>query len=666
MIAIDDIGKYPIMTNKLKIEVDFEKFFSKYSIVTYYHEERENNLAYEHFADAPCLSVTGLWGLFPGKRWRTQRFFVLTKKGEAIAVRDSLCFDNKIRSKIDDLSDYQPKLKKRIIASLAINSLGKAKKERMMYNNGVLLINDDRNFLISAFKKELVCLKIEVNEYLLLTAKTTSFSHPKTQQELHDHRHCVFQIANDLSGEKWCGVTIKPIVVKKEGSQMKGPRLPKLNDLFIEKKRYHDDRNIAAYWPYNPTDFQSGKLFAMDQVVELVNKEFKDILTLDFEEFKPIIFDQYRPDKDVMKLIKEYFKGKSIFFENTFNNPESEELIEKMKTELNAIVDGVLIFPTTITSDCMVIKLVEPIEENGENSHYTKSSGRLNYHSQPLQHKIFHNNKKEDKFEKTEARRILMDLLVKECNIRLKIPSEIAKPLHGWEFIRYKISEGTVKGAAMSLSDNGQMHIEDFGFSTLELPMDFQSFAYDRLHYNQPEKIKGPRDYYALKKDGHTYLIIDTEEIPILDADLIREAYGRIINDELPLSFFKRKYESYKYCRGYVGLKFWLSDGLDGEPEGSYSYIAGFNNDNMQIKNNTKMLKVPRARTIFPLTVATPELVDTHIREICDMLKFGFGRWNEVMTYPIPFKFLIEHLDNAALTAFSCHWSEITSKKKRH
>ena len=45
-----------------------------------------------------------------------------------------------------------------------------------------------------------------------------------------------------------------------------------------------------------------------------------------------------------------------------------------------------------------------------------------------------------------------------------------------------------------------------------------------------------------------------------------------------------------------------------------------------------------------------------------DMLRFGFGRWNEMMTYPFPFKFLQEYLDDASEIAFSKHWGEITNK----
>lgn len=41
------------------------------------------------------------------------------------------------------------------------------------------------------------------------------------------------------------------------------------------------------------------------------------------------------------------------------------------------------------------------------------------------------------------------------------------------------------------------------------------------------------------------------------------------------------------------------------------------------------------------------------------MLAGGFGQWNELMTYPFPFKFLQEYLANQSETTFSKHWSEM-------
>ena len=47
------------------------------------------------------------------------------------------------------------------------------------------------------------------------------------------------------------------------------------------------------------------------------------------------------------------------------------------------------------------------------------------------------------------------------------------------------------------------------------------------------------------------------------------------------------------------------------------------------------------------------------IQELKNMLAVGFGQWNELMTYPFPFKFLQEYLDNQSETTFSKHWSEM-------
>ena len=72
------------------------------------------------------------------------------------------------------------------------------------------------------------------------------------------------------------------------------------------------------------------------------------------------------------------------------------------------------------------------------------------------------------------------------------------------------------------------------------------------------------------------------------------------------------------------------------------------------------MDKIPRARRIFILNKEKPENVENDIMEISAMLKYGFGRWNELMTYPFPFKFLQDYLDDACETVFPKHRSEIT------
>lgn len=66
---------------------------------------------------------------------------------------------------------------------------------------------------------------------------------------------------------------------------------------------------------------------------------------------------------------------------------------------------------------------------------------------------------------------------------------------------------------------------------------------------------------------------------------------------------------------------------------------------------------MPRARRIFILHKENSEEINSQIMEITDMLKFGFGRWNELMTYPFPFKFLQEYLDDISEITFSKHWN---------
>ncbi|MBQ8047813.1 MAG: hypothetical protein IJ196_07810 [Prevotella sp.] len=214
----------------------------------------------------------------------------------------------------------------------------------------------------------------------------------------------------------------------------------------------------------------------------------------------------------------------------------------------------------------------------------------------------------------------------------------------------------------MAVEEEGKIQIEEYGFSSNEKCIDFNSFSKQELMFNETEKIQGRRDYMALKQGGNVYLIIDTDEIPILDVALIDEGYGEIVNNNTPLSLFKRKKVAHQYLRGYIGFHLWKSEGIDDEKESAHSYISGFNSENMQIMRSNKMDRMPRARKILILHCGEPSKQNEDIQEIENMLRFGFGRWNELMTYPFPFKFLQEYLDDACEMAFSKHWNEIIYK----
>jgi len=159
------------------------------------------------------------------------------------------------------------------------------------------LLCDDRNFCINKSRKELVCLKIEVNEYLNLTAKTTSFSNPKTWEAVNRHYNCVFQVSKDVDGQWWSGLAVKPVVVKKLDRNT-----TQLESLYIQKKRFSEKHNIIPYWPYSPENYSHGRLFAISQVVQSVNEAFKSVISIDFEDFKVEYYDAYKSETDTMSF----------------------------------------------------------------------------------------------------------------------------------------------------------------------------------------------------------------------------------------------------------------------------------------------------------------------------------------------------------------------------
>ena len=649
------IKSLPLTTNRIIVTLDKDAFFSMYSIVSYYGTNKESrNLAYEQLADVPCVSVTGVRARWRGLRFPSTHFFILAVKGEETNILNSLRDYDYIRSKIDTLEEYDEMLQKRIIASLAINSLGKKKNNKMMYNDGSLLICDDKNFNIPKSRQELVCLKIEVNEYMNLIARTTSFSNPSSLTEFKRRKNCVFRISNDIGGYLWEGRSVKPIVVKdfKDGDY-------NLKELYILKKRFSDNKNNVPYWPYNKENYTHGKLFVLWQVVNSVNEDFKGLLEIGFCDFQVLHYDECKTGDDMLSLLRQYFSGKTIYIDDPFGTVASKELILKLKSEVKSLMGDCLIFSKKHSSNDMVIKLCEPKELAADWTHYTQSLYRLAHSCNALQHITVQENKKNE-ITKASARRILIELLVKDSLINRIMPKQLTELMCGWVFYRYKINKDFVHGASLAVDTDGSMNIEEYGLSRNSLGEDFEQFVQEYIKFNDYDKIRGGRDYMALEKNGNVYLIIDTDEIPILDVELIDEGYDQVINKGETVAMFKRKKNVHEYLRGYIGFHLWKSDGLNGEKDAAYSYIAGTNSENMQIMQNTKMDKMPRARRIFVLNEDNPEVVSSDINEITAMLKFGFGRWNELMTYPFPFKFLQEYLDDACETVFSKHWRDIT------
>ena len=660
-IVLDDnyIKSLPITTNRIEVSWDKDKFFEKYSIVSYYSTDPERkNLAYEQLGDVPFISVTGIKDRWGNQHFPSVLFFILTVKGKEREVLNSLRAYNDVKAWSNTLEKYEDKVQQRIIASLAINSLGKKKNSNMMYNDGSLLVCDDKNFGARKSRKELVCLKIEVNEYMILTARTTSFSNPYNEKDLLKHRTCTFQVAKDFDGDYWSGQAVKPIIIKsvKSGEY-------DLKKLFIQKKNFKDNKNLVPYWPYNVDDYSHGKLYVIWQVVESVNEAFKGTVEVNFRDSLVIHYDECKTKDGILNLIQEYLAGRSISFEDPFQTSGSKSVITNFKNEAQEIMSGHLVFSKRPTPNDIIIKLCEPKEENSEATLYSQSMVRMLNNGNALQHITYYGDKKLDLLDTSSVRRILIELIVKDSLAKRVMPKPLADMLDGWNAIRYKINQGNVHGASMKISNQGTIEIEQYGLSQDNQGEDFENFIFQNLKYSDYDKIRGARDYMALVKDGNVYFIVDTDEIPILDVNLIDEAYNQVANKDETVAMFKRKKVAHDYLRGYIGFHLWKTEGIDGEPNSSYSYISGTNSESMKITPKTKMDKMPRARRIFILHKENAELIEQHIFEICEMLKFGFGRWNELMTYPFPFKFLQEYLDDAAETAYSLHWKDITYKK---
>lgn len=507
-IVLDDnyIKSLPITTNRIEVSWDKDKFFGKYSIVSYYSTDQERkNLAYEQLGDVPFISVTGIRDRWENQHYPSVLFFILTVKGKEQEVLNSLRAYNDVKAWTNTLEKYEEKVQQRIIASLAINSLGKKKNSNMMYNDGSLLVCDDKNFGARKSRKELVCLKIEVNEYMILTARTTSFSNPYNEKDLLKHRTCTFQIAKDFDGDYWSGQAVKPIIIKniKSGEY-------DLKKLFIQKKNFKDNKNVVPYWPYNVDDYSHGKLYVIWQVIESVNDAFKGILEVNFRDSQVILYDECKTKDGILNLVQEYLAGRSISFEDPFQTSGSKSVITNFKNEAQEIMSGHLVFSKRPTPNDIIIKLCEPKEENCEATLYSQSMVRMLNNGNALQHITYYGDKKLDLLDISSVRRILIELIVKDSIAKRVMPKPLADMLNGWNAIRYKINQGNVHGASMKIDNHGIIEIEQYGLSQDNQGEDFENFIFQNLKYSDYDKIRGARDYMALVKDGNVYFNVSS------------------------------------------------------------------------------------------------------------------------------------------------------------
>ena len=106
-LNLEEIKAWPLTTNKIEVEYDRKKFFSEYSVISYYSLDKDyKNLAYEQLADIPFISVCGIRAKWYDVQYPCVRFFIMVKKDGCQDVLKSLRDYEHIRVRIDDLADY--------------------------------------------------------------------------------------------------------------------------------------------------------------------------------------------------------------------------------------------------------------------------------------------------------------------------------------------------------------------------------------------------------------------------------------------------------------------------------------------------------------------------------------------------------------------------------
>ena len=439
-----------------------------------------------------------------------------------------------------------------------------------------------------------------------------------------------------------------------------------LETLYIQKKKRKGNNNIVPYLPLDKENYTRGKMFVLSQIIDSVNEEYKGLLSLKFCIFNVKDYDEYRSEKDTNTFLAEYYINKFIYCLNPFKDEGSDEVLNSFKNEVEGIFNNKKIFVDEPSTETMVVQLCKPSPGKTGNDNYMVFPTGLNKDTNALQHLTFYGKKMLDKMSKAKARRILLELIIKDSLLQHKMPEGLMKYLIGWQFIKYRMHDDMILGGNMQVSEEGTIEIDNIGFDAADVRTNPTYFFNQELLYTDTQMFTGARDFHVMKKANNVYMIYDTEEIPIFDTDKLNAAYEDILNGIENTTMFKRKKESHDFMQGYVGCTIWESEGLKGSKYPSYSYFSGVNNGSLRFYRDSESIdKMPRARRIFVLHAEDEKAIDMDIKEIIIMLRYGFGRWNELMTYPLPFKFLTEHLDKMCLTTFDKHWNKVGVKESQ-
>lgn len=714
-----------LRTNSLNIAIDKDAFWDKYAIVTY-NLAQEKNLSYERFLGVPYLSVFGCKDYWDG-RFGT-KFFVLTKRGQEKKVLECLLQQENVRAHVDDLEGYGENQVKWIITSLALNSLSaNFENSYTMFSNGILTVWNDDNFTIKirkSTKEPMVGLDISLNKYLNLTASTKSFCKVRdldiVRKKWNDYKR-LFKV-NFTKNNTY---TITPFSIKHLED------CKKEKDLYEEKSK---QRNVVPFWPFSTQRYQSGKMVVLWNIVKQLNKQFKGLLKVDFEKYPNLVLQESLTEDETLTFIENTLAGRTIFVEDSVGSERSNEYIKMMLNHLRKIYKYVTFVEDGNEFDCK-IKLLNNMNDDS----YVKGD-ELVKQEFVTQHLLYdkitvedHENK-ENKVPKAKKnddkdptmRRIMLELAIKLTTKVEKFDGIYAETARDWTFYKFKQVKGReIIGGKLIVREDGSLNYEDYSGE-----VSFNDFCKKQLRFKDTQYIDSRKEYYAVERNNNLYLIVRTEETPMMDVGKIDNCYEDIVTcsvlfenilseyedygaspseirevekfaededllmdsmirvydvkhiikfikknnpkfkdskaklfhktleGQAKVSMFKREKLKEEMLGGYQGIHTWDSKGLNGE-DGAFCYMVGNNASNLSLIESTVFDKVPHTHSVFPLRITNKECLQNDKKAILSMLSFGFGRWNEAMNYPFPFKFLEEHIERMCLEKFKQHWKKI-------
>lgn len=583
---------YPIRTNKLLCDINYQKLKEKYAIFKIKYDGKLNKTVY--FLDQLLVSpiILGVKNAYheatyilcdKTKNYESELRGVLNQCEE----KEKLSYDEVNPENID----------KFILLQLFINSLARSSIEMLGFNNlgGHLYVTVPSK----CNKTKITTVEILIDKDGYLTLPVRTFTSVSLYKKMHF--------------EKGKNINSYPHYEKSETGYLKRKMDGDLKGAFIPRQT-NGEKNVVTFFQYkNLRLFEESKIGILSKVLSVFKRRYGDIFEVCFDEITDYI----------------NYEHKSKHTKN------EEEYFNSLCSSMNV---GVLDFVKSETSTEMSERIIYQLSKKGCYTRATNNKSDYNiaiihekdFYKENDIHDAIHIDKTlqcitvenyiktKGKNLESEIKTILHELVIKQDLKDKKISIykwDECGYANSWKFI-YKVDNETEKYLMMEIKPDGCFEI-----SEIELNL-FASQEYSKY----AEAFSDGKDVKGLVEDdkGNINIIEDSKAFTLPKFERIEQELKNGNNK------LRNKEKRDELLNSILDVKYY-------EKEGEYRYFVGMAQDKMQYSSATSSI----IRTVKKYNNS-----EEIFSSLLNMMSVLFVKNGQLTVMPFPFKYLREYCRN--------------------